>query len=82
MELLGALEKKIEALVVLIKKLKSDNEQLVVENGVLKDQILQLQTSLLKKEESLKEWDAQKISAKEAVNALIKDINVLVEESR
>ncbi len=79
MELLGALEKKISGLVALLKKMQSENDVLSKENQALKDQVVQMQITLLEKEESLKAWDAQKLSAVKAVDALINDINNLME---
>ncbi len=81
MELLKSLEKKIGDLVALLKKMQSENEVLAKENGDLKDQVVQLQISLLEREESLKERDAQKESAGQVVDSLIRDINSLMKNS-
>lgn len=81
MELLKSLEKKIGELVGLLKAMQSENAVLSRENGELKDQIVQLQISLLEREESLKEWDAQKASASQVVDSLIHDINSLMKKN-
>lgn len=79
MELLGALEKKIEGLIALVKGLQEEKARLLAENATLQGQAEQLEKALLKKNEDYKEWDKEKASARKAVDELIADIDSLIE---
>ncbi len=83
MELLGALEKKIENLVGLVRKLQAEKGRLDAENKVLQERTYQLESALLKSNEDFKELDRERAFAKSAVNELIADIDSLIQgESR
>jgi|GEM_PF-1903404 len=79
MELLGNLEKKLAHLVVLIKELRSEKEQLLKDTTALREHVDQLEQALLKKDEDFKRWDSEKTSARKAVDELIADIDLLIE---
>lgn len=80
MEILSALEKKIELLVDYIKRLKEENAQLKTESQELRDHITQLEGSLLKENKQLETALHQERSlAQKAVDDLIKNIDELIE---
>lgn len=83
MEVLGLLEKKIEGLVLLTKKLQEEKDHLALENKELRDlneslreQMVSLEDSLLKSSEGLSE---EKKLTKMVVDGLIKSIDSLIE---
>lgn len=80
MEILSALEQKIENLVGLIKRQKEEISILTLENQELKSRIGQLEAALLnetsKAEQDLKD---ERNSARQAVDELIKSIDELIE---
>jgi len=75
MEVLNALEKKIELLVGVMKKLKEDNDLLYRERAHYQSQIETLERALLAAEEKSKEIGLTTV----AVDELIKHIDMLVE---
>ncbi len=80
MEVLSALEKKIELLVDYIKRLKEENAQLKTESQGLRDHIAQLEGSLLKENKQLEASLAkERALAQHAVDELIKNIDELIE---
>lgn len=80
MEMLGVLEKKIEKLVILVKSLQEENKRFATDNLALRQKIAQLEGSLLKESEKLRE---ESTSIKKVVDDLIADIDSLIEaESR
>ncbi len=80
MEVLSALEKKIELLVDYIKRLKEDNAQLKSESQQLRDHITQLEGSLLKENKQLEHaLNKERSMAQRAVDELIKNIDELIE---
>ncbi len=81
MELLKSLERKIGELATLLKNIQAENALLLKENGELKDTIIQLQISLLERDEFLKEWDLQKHNESQVVDSLINDINLLMKKN-
>lgn len=80
MEMLGILEKKIEGLVSLIKELREENRRLLIDNASLREKVSQLEGSLLKESERLRE---ENTTVKKVIDDLISDIDLLIEaESR
>ncbi len=80
MEILNALEKKIELLVDYIKRLKEENAQLRTESQELRDNIAQLEGSLLKENKQLENaLNRERSLAQKAVDDLIKNIDDLIE---
>ena len=80
MEILSALEKKIELLVDYIKRLKEENAQLKTESQELRDHITQLEGSLLKENKQLETaLHKERSLAQKAVDELIKNIDELIE---
>ena len=80
MELLSALEKKIELLVDYIKRLKEENAQRKSESQELRDQIAQLEGSLLKENKQHEASLAkERALSQHAVDELIKNIDELIE---
>lgn len=80
MEVLSALEKKIELLVDYIKRLKENNAQLKSESQQLRDHITQLEGSLLKENKQLEHaLNKERSMAQRAVDELIKNIDELIE---
>ena len=80
MEILSALEQKIESLVGLIKRQKEELSCLTLENQELKSRVSQLETALLnettKSEQELKN---ERSCARQAVDDLIKNIDALID---
>jgi len=80
MELLVALEKKIENLVALVKDLRLEKSSLEAEVVGLQQKVQKLESSLLKNHEVI---NTDKASAQKMVDALIADIDkLLAEENR
>ena len=79
MELLGALEKKIENLVALVKDLRLEKSSLEAENIGLQQKVQKLEASLLKNHEVI---NKDKASAQKMVDALIADIDKLLAEEK
>lgn len=80
MEVLSALEKKIELLVDYIKRLKEENAQLKSESQQLRDHVTQLEGSLLKENKQLEyALNKERSMAQRAVDELIKNIDELIE---
>ncbi len=74
--MIAALEKKIENLLGLVRKLKEENLSLKDENFLLKERIVLLEDSLLKDNKQFE----QKLSVTEqAVNDLLKSIDEIIE---
>jgi len=82
MEILGALEEKIKCLVALIKDLQAQNERLVADNILLKEQIVQFELVLSKNKDDFKEWNTEKTYAKKAIDDLIINIDSLIESQK
>lgn len=82
MEILGALEEKIKCLVALIKDLQAQNERLVADNILLKEQIVQFELVLSKNKDDFKEWNTEKAYAKKAIDDLIINIDSLIESQK
>ncbi len=76
MEMIAALEKKIEKLVGLLRTLKEESTQLRAENQQLKDQIVRLEDSLLKEN---KQFEQKLTVTEQAVSDLLKSIDELIE---
>jgi predicted RNase H-like nuclease (RuvC/YqgF family) len=80
MEMLSALEKKVENLITLIRHLKDENINLGKDNQELKDQVRQLEGSLLKEAKQVEhELTQERETTKQAVDDLIKSIDDLIE---
>lgn len=80
MEVLSALERKIETLIALIKQQKEENSRLRAENQDLTDKVSQLQGSLLKEAKQVeKELTVEREATRRAVDDLIKSIDELVQ---
>ncbi len=79
MELLGALEKKIENLVVLVKDLRLEKSSLEATVVGLEQKVQKLEASLLKNHEVI---NKDKASAQKMVDALIADIDKLLAEEK
>lgn len=80
MEVLSALEKKIETLIVLIKQQKEENSRLRAENQDLSDKVSQLQGSLLKEAKQVeKELTVERETTRRAVDDLLKSIDELMQ---
>ena len=80
MEMLSALEKKVENLITLIKRLKDEGSQLSKENQELREQVRQLEGSLLKEAKQVElELTEERETTKQAVDNLIKSIDDLIE---
>lgn len=86
MEMLSALEKKIESLILLIKQQKQENEKLLQENNLLlakkeelENQVRQLEGSLLKEAKQVeKELTQEREATRQVVDDLIKSIDSLI----
>jgi len=76
MEKLGILEQKIESLIVLVKELKEENRCLATDRSSLKEKVTQLEGSLLKESEKLREENE---TVRKTVDDLISDIDSLIE---
>jgi hypothetical protein len=79
MELLGALEKRIENLVALVKELRLEKSSLEATVITLQQQVQQLEASLLKNHEVV---NKDKASAQQLVDTLIADIDKLLAEEK
>lgn len=80
MEVLSALEKKVESLILLIKRLKEENLRLGNDNQGLREQVRQLEGSLLKEAKQVeKELTEERKVTQRAVDDLIKSIDELIE---
>lgn len=79
MELLGALEKKIENLVALVKDLRLEKSSLEAEVVELQQLVQQLEASLLNNHEVVNQ---DKASAQQLVDALIANIDELLSEEK
>jgi hypothetical protein len=80
MEMLSALEKKVENLITLIRHQKEENSRLKAENQGLGDQIRQLEGSLLKEAKQVEqELTDERETTRQAVDDLIKSIDELIE---
>ncbi len=79
MELLGALEKKIENLVALVKDLRLEKSSLEAEVIELQQKVQTLESSLIKNHEVI---NKDKASTQKMVDALIADIDNLLSEER
>ena len=76
MEMIAALEKKIEKLVGLLRALKEESTHLKNENQQLKEQIVRLEDSLLKEN---KQFEQKLTVTEQAVSDLLKSIDELIE---
>lgn len=74
--MIAILEKKIEGLIELLRTLKEDNVSLRSENKQLKDQVAQLESSLLKEN---KQFEQKLTVTEKAVSDLLKSIDELIE---
>lgn len=80
MEMLSALEKKVENLITLIKRLKDESSRLSKENHELREQVRQLEGSLLKEAKQVEqELTEERETTRQAVDNLIKSIDELIE---
>ena len=80
MEMLSALEKKVENLIAFIKQQKEENSRLKAENQGLLEQVRQLEGSLLKEAKQVeKELTAERETTRRAVDDLIRSIDELIE---
>lgn len=80
MEMLSALEKKVENLITLIKRLKDEGSKLGKENQELREQVRQLEGSLLKEAKQVElELTEERETTKQVVDDLIKSIDDLIE---
>lgn len=80
MEMLSALEKKVENLITLIKRLKDEGSRLGQENQELREQVRQLEGSLLKEAKQVEiELTEERETTRQAVDDLIKSIDDLIE---
>lgn len=79
MELLGALEKKIENLVALVRDLRLEKSSLEAEVLELQQKVQNLEASLLKNHEVI---NKNKASTQQLVDALIADIDTLLAEEK
>lgn len=79
MELLGALEKKIENLVALVKDLRLEKSSLEAEIIELQQKVQKLEACLLQNHEVI---NKDKASAQKMVDALIADIDKLLAEEK
>ncbi len=80
MEVLSALERKIETLIACIKQQKEENSRLRAENQDLNDKVSQLQGSLLKEAKQVeKELTVERETTRRAVDDLIKSIDELMQ---
>jgi len=75
-EMIAILEKKIEGLIELLRTLRDDNVSLKGENKQLKDQVAQLESSLLKEN---KQFEQKLTVTEKAVSDLLKSIDELIE---
>lgn len=79
MEALSALEKKIEDLIVLVKRQKEENSRLKAERQELDDKVRQLEGSLLKEAKQVeRELTEERETTRQAVDDLIKSIDELI----
>lgn len=80
MEMLSALEKKVENLIALIKRQKEESSRLNAENQELKDQVRKLEGSLLKEAKQVeKELTEEREATRQVVDDLIRSIDELIE---
>ena len=80
MEMLSALEKKVENLITLIRHQKEENSRLNAKNQELTDQVRQLEGSLLKEAKQVEqELTDERETTRQAVDDLIKSIDELIE---
>ncbi len=79
METLSVLEKKVVSLIEIIKQLKAENTRLVEENAQLADKITMMQISAADDAKRAEEFDQEKALTKTVVDALIKNIDSLIE---
>ncbi len=82
MEALTLLEAKISALVELAKKLKAENGKLQMENNGLALKLEALENSLLKESQNSENLNQEKLITKMVVDDIIKNIDLLVEQSQ
>jgi len=78
METLGVLEQKIEQLVSLIKKLKSENNRLVKENQELSEIVHSFENARKEQNHDLNELHKEREVTKGALDNLIKSIETLM----
>jgi FtsZ-binding cell division protein ZapB len=78
-ETLSVLEKKVVSLIEIIKQLKAENTRLVEENAQLADKITMMQISAADDAKRAEEFDQEKALTKTVVDALIKNIDSLIE---
>ena len=80
MEMLRALEQKIESLVELIKRQKEEAAKLVDENRELSSRISQLESALLHEAKKVElELKEERSATRQVVDELIKNIDDLIE---
>ncbi len=79
METLSVLEKKVVSLIEIIKQLKAENTRLAEENAQLADKITMMQISAADDAKRAEEFDQEKALTKTVVDALIKNIDSLIE---
>jgi len=78
-ETLSVLEKKVVSLIEIIKQLKAENTRLAEENAQLADKITMMQISAADDAKRAEEFDQEKALTKTVVDALIKNIDSLIE---
>lgn len=78
MQALQVLEKKIVALVELIKELKTENAKIAEENAQLSAKLESLKSSALNESKRVQKLDMEKTLADSLVDDLIKNIDSLV----
>ena len=80
MEILSALEKKIEGLVELIRALREENSKISKENQELQIKMSQLEEALLKESGRIElELSEERSTTRRVVDDLIKSIDSLIE---
>ena len=80
MEILSALEKKIEGLVELIRALREENSKVSKENQELQIKMSQLEEALLKESGRIElELSEERSTTRRVVDDLIKSIDSLIE---
>ena len=77
---LSLLEEKVVRLVAMVKDLKKKSETLQAENESLKNQLLNLESSLVEETKDLEELSQEKIMTKMVVDDLISSIDSLVDQ--
>jgi regulator of replication initiation timing len=82
MEVFSVLEKKMEALVELVRELKRDKARLIEENTQLLMKLEMLESSLLADNDRLEKFNQERVITKTVVDDLIRSIDLLVEDEK